>query len=89
MGELKTFVKKIVRDILKTEYPAMDKMHSMIARIIWVQQQKGTYRYTVRLLEDNTELPNLVSDQVDQTGEAVIIHFVAGSYPYIIGRWYG
>lgn len=89
MGDLRTFVKKIVRDTMKTEYPAMDKMHSMTARVTGVRQQGDTYRYTVRLLEGNTEFLNLVSEQVYQIGEAVVIQFVAGIYPYIIGRWYG
>lgn len=89
MGDLKTFVKNIVRDVIKTDYPAMDKMHSMIARVTSMQEQGGIYRYTVRLLEGNTELPNLVSEQVYQTGEDVVIQFVSGIYPYIIGRWYG
>lgn len=89
MGDLRTFVKKIVRDMMKTEYPVMDKMHSMIARVTGVQQQGETYRYTVRLLEDNTELPNLVSNQAYQAEDAVVIQYVAGIYPYIIGRWYG
>lgn len=88
MGDLKTFVKKIVKDVLKTEYPALDKMHSMTARVTGVQQQGEIYRYTVRLLKSNTELPNLVSDQVYQNGDAVVIQFVAGINPYIIGRWY-
>ena len=89
MGDLRTFVKKIVTDMLKTEYPAMDKMHSMTVWVTGVQQQGETYRYTVRLLEDNTELPNLISDQVYHVGDAVVIQFVSGIYPYIIGRWYG
>lgn len=89
MGDLKTFVKKIVKDMLKTEYPVMDKMYSVIARVTSIQEQGNTYRYTVRLVEDNTELPNLISDQVYQKGENVVIQFVSGIYPYIVGRWYG
>ncbi|WP_283681210.1 hypothetical protein [Parablautia sp. Marseille-Q6255] len=92
MGDLNTFVKKIVRELLKTDYPAMDKMHSMIARVTSVQQQgeAGHYHcYTVRVLEDNTELPNLISEQVYQKGDVVVIQFVSGIYPYIVGRWYG
>lgn len=92
MGDLRTFVKKIVQDMMKTEYPAMDKMHSMIGRVTSVQQQGKTYHYhcyTVRLLEDDTELPNLMSEQVYRVGDVVVIQFISGIYPYIVGRWYG
>ena len=89
MGDLKTFVKKVVEDVLNTKYPAMDKMHSMTARITSVKQQEGIYRYTARLLDGDIGLPNLVSDQAYQTGDAVVVQFVAGTYPYIVGRWYG
>lgn len=89
MADLKTFVKKTVRDVLKTDYPAMDNMLSRTARVTGVMQQGGIYHYTVRLIEDNTELPNLISDQVHQTGDVVVVQFVAGINPYIVGRWYG
>ncbi len=89
MGDLKTYVKKIVQDVIKTNYSAMDKMHSMIAQVTDIQREAETYRYTVRLLEDKTELPNLVSDKVYQKGDTVVIQFVEGIYPYIVGRWYG
>lgn len=89
MSDLKTFVKKTVREVLKTDYPSMDKMHSIPARVTDVQQQDGTYRYTVKPLDADTGIPNLVSDQIYRTGDAVVIQFVEGIYPYIIGRWYG
>lgn len=88
MGDLRTFVKKNIRDVMKEEYPVMNKIHSRIAFVTSVQKQGDTNRYTVRLPEDNTELPNLISDQIYQRGDAVVIQFVAGIYPYIIGRWY-
>ncbi len=91
MGDLKTFVKNIVRDVIKTDYPSMDCMHPVPARITSVQQQDVTHCYTVKLLDkhDGEELPHLVSDQVYQEGDEVVIQFVAGIHPYIVGRWYG
>ena len=96
MGDLKTFVKKTVMEILQTLYPSMDKMHSIAAKVTDVQQQGDLRKYTVKPLSGtgNTDtaqmsIPNLLSDQTYQKGDDVIIQYVDGRYPYIIGRWYG
>lgn len=94
MGDLKTFVKKTVYEVLKEEYPMLEFAGCEIGCVKEVHNISGKYCYTVRILDTNgqedrnrSEMPGLVSDQAYNIGEQVVILYVYGTRPYIAGRW--
>lgn len=95
MADIRTFVKNIVREVLKAEYPMIGRMHCVTARIKEVRHSANIFYYTVRPLDETgnedlmaAELPNLASDQEYSVGDTVVIQYVAGIHPYLVGRWY-
>lgn len=94
MADLREFVKQVVRDMMKTEYPHARRPSCVAAKIIRARQEEENYHYTLRLLdsignEDTTlpEVPYVFSDGIYKEGEKVVVVYVNGQMPFIIGRW--
>lgn len=96
MGDLRTFVKSIVRSVIKTEYSHVCRPGSVLARVTCAEHREdGIYSYSLKVLDQNgnddgtaPEVPGVLSDGAYEQGNKVVIQYVDGRYPYIAGRWY-
>lgn len=97
MGDLKTFVKNMVHEVIKSDYPNARTPANVVAVVKDRKKVEGRYHYVLRILdaygnEDQTiaEIPKVVSEQAYESGMKVVVANIRGLIqPYIIGRWYG
>lgn len=97
MGDLKTFVKNMVHEVIKSDYPSARTPANAIAVVKDQKKIEDRYQYVLRILdaygnEDQTiaEIPKVVSEQSYGLGTKVVVANIRGLIqPYIIGRWYG
>lgn len=97
MGDLKTFVKNMVHEVIKSDYPSARTPANVVAVVKDQKKTADRYQYVLRILdaqgnEDQTiaEIPKVISDQAYEPGTKVVAANIRGLIqPYIIGRWYG
>lgn len=97
MSDLKTFVKNIVIEIIKREFPSARTPACMTARILDRKEKNGIYEYVIRFTDGNgnadaafPEIPEVKSEQLYEIGEEVTAVNIRGEiHPAIVGRWYG
>lgn len=95
MGDLREFVKQVVRDVIKTEYPHARRPACTAAKVIRAKEKGKYYSYTLKPVDRNgqasldmPEIPHVISDGVYDVGEKVALIYINGQSPYIIGRWH-
>ena len=94
MADLKNFVKNVIHEVLKTDYPALTSASCEAGCVKRASGAEGRYIYTVRVLDangredpDRAELTGILSDQEYHEGDVVVLLYVSGARPYIAGRW--
>lgn len=95
MSDIKTFVKNVVREVIKTEYPHARRPGIVRAKIkSSVQTGSGRNKYTLKILDlngneerDAPEIPEIFSNAEYHQGEIVVVGYVNGILPCILGRW--
>lgn len=95
MGDLRAFVKQVIRDVIKTEYPHARRPACTAAKVIRASAEGKHYSYTLKPVDRNgqassemPEIPGVISEGVYEAGEKVALVYINGQSPYIIGRWY-
>lgn len=96
MSDLKTFVRNIVMDIIKKEFPSARIPACMTARILDRKDKDGFCEYVIRYTDGNgnadtafPEIPEVKSETVYEVGEEVSVMNVRGEIcPFIVGRWH-
>lgn len=96
MSDLNTFVKKVLDELIKTNYPNAATPANVVAVIKNKKADGSVYRYTIRVIDRNgnedqevPEIPEVISENEYQVGEKVVAANVQGIIqPYIIGRWH-
>lgn len=94
MADLKTFVKNVVEEILKTKYPYMLHPAIAVGEVVSAVPAEEGYVYTVRVLQsdgeaDNAypEIPNVWSDVKYDVGSHIAVAFFDGTTKlYVMGR---
>lgn len=97
MGDLKTFVKNIVHEVIKSDYPNARTPANVIAMIKEKEAVDSGYRYTIRVLDRYgnedigiPEIPQVISEDEYEVGTKIVAANIQGLIqPYIVGRWYG
>lgn len=95
MSDIKTFVKNVIREVIKTDYPHARRPGIVTAKIKRsVMVGPGRNKYTVKILDlqgneemDVPEIPEIFSEGEYHENEVVVVGYVNGILPCILGRW--
>lgn len=96
MGDLKTFVKKVVEEMISKDYTYLKQPPCRLAIVKDVKKRGDLYVHVIRLLDKQgnedagvPEIPDVISDTMYQPGERVVVLCVEGVVQvHISGRWY-
>lgn len=97
MPNLKTFVKNIVEEMIKTKYAHLKRpaaMEAEITKIEMADKNNGVYSYAIRILDNNgkrndsiPEIPGIKCDNPYDLGERVTVIDLYGlMQPFIVGK---
>lgn len=94
MSDLRAFVKQVIRDMIKTEYPYVSRPACAAAKVTRAIPGEERHGYTLRILDMNgnedpkvPEIPSVMSDGIYTEGDKVVVVYVNGQTPFIVGRW--
>lgn len=92
---LNEFVKNVVEEMIKAQYPHLRYPSVMYAEVVRCTASGAKYKATLRLADkagriryDMAEIPAVVTNQEYQPGDFVVVAMPYGeiSGPYIIGK---